>query len=163
TGESQWLDLLLRLFRGSAHTSVGSALHCLFVNRGTLVRRAPDQCVAQVFAHFHGSPAGPIASFAESLQGDLVRFRRPWLRLVSPALSASESVLVGHEGGVDALAVLPDGRVVSVSGDKTVRIWDERTGQETLLGTHESTVTALAVLPDGRVVSGSFDQTLQIW
>jgi WD40 repeat protein len=32
--------------------------------------------------------------------------------------------LVGHTGWVQTLRVLPDGRIVSGSGDKTIKIWD---------------------------------------
>jgi len=78
---------------------------------------------------------------------------------LAPILSAT---LQGHTGIVTALAVLPDGRVVSGSWDKTLKLWGMTTKQcvATLQG-HTNTVTVLAVLPDGRVISGS--NTLKLW
>src|SRR5205807_2203673 len=56
-------------------------------------------------------------------------------------------------------------RIVSVSGDKTLRIWDAGSGQPlaTLSG-HQNPVTGCAWSPDGeRIVSASWDNTLRIW
>jgi len=76
-------------------------------------------------------------------------------RRVSRALSAELGA--HHHHIVTALAVLPDGRVVSggMGKDTRVWIWDPATpGAAPLeLGRQESMVNALAVLPDGRVIS----------
>ena len=64
------------------------------------------------------------------------------------------------------LQALPDGRIVSGSDDKTLRIWSrDEAGiwqSEELVG-HTDWVRCLQVLPDGRIVSGSDDQTIKIW
>ena len=68
-----------------------------------------------------------------------------------------------------ALAALPDGRVLSGSRDKTVKVWAVPPAAGALalcsatLEGHTSGVTALARLPDGRVLSGSFDGTVRVW
>ena len=81
--------------------------------------------------------------------------------LESPALVRT---LSGHGGGVNALALTGDGRVVSGSSDGTVKVWDLNSGQEerTLSG-HGDGVNALALTGDGRVVSGSSDGTVKVW
>ena len=49
--------------------------------------------------------------------------------------------------------------------DKTVRIWDARTGELLLtLSGHDGWVTTVAFSKDGRrIVSGSFDGTIKVW
>src|SRR5687768_8761905 len=69
----------------------------------------------------------------------------------------------GHTWHVNALAVLPDGRIVSGSDDKTLKLWDVAGKCLDTFRGHESSVMALAVLPDGRIVSGSSDKTLKLW
>ena len=75
--------------------------------------------------------------------------------------------LLGHQGGLRAIALSPDGRrMVSASIDRTLRLWNVASGQPIgppLLG-HSGTVRAVAFSPDGRrIVSGSSDTTLRIW
>ena len=75
-----------------------------------------------------------------------------------------EQIDVGS--GVHCLHVLLDGRIVSGSKDRTLRIWTKGTdgvwGSEVLEG-HTDTVWWLQTLPDGRIVSGSSDNTIRIW
>ena len=86
-------------------------------------------------------------------QPDLVLIPIWTTRRASRALLAE---LGRHDASVRAVAVLPDGRVVS-GGGRRVLVWDPaQPGSDPVeLGRHhEDWVAALAVLPDGRVVSG---------
>jgi len=95
---------------------------------------------------------------------------RPWLRPLTTSLTPPGGPLIrtlsGHTFGTRAVAMTPDGRrAVSASGDKTLKVWDLKSGQEirTLSG-HASEVKAVAVTPDGRhAVSASGDKTLKVW
>jgi WD40 repeat protein len=73
--------------------------------------------------------------------------------------------LVGHLGTVNALCVLPDGRLASGSMDKTIRLWEvERSAETGRLDVHSDIVSALCVLPDGRLAcSSSQDTTIRLW
>ena len=78
---------------------------------------------------------------------------------------AGPAELGRHQGAVGAVAVLPDGRVVTGSGSGygigygggRVLVWDpaEPGAGPAELGRDQGAVTAVAVLPDGRVVTGS--------
>ncbi|KAF8604757.1 WD40 repeat-like protein [Ceratobasidium sp. AG-I] len=75
--------------------------------------------------------------------------------------------LEDHTSSITSVAYSHDGtRIVSSSYDKTIRIWDARTGQmvgKPLEG-HTSSVTSVAYLHDGtRIVSGSEDKSIRIW
>lgn len=63
--------------------------------------------------------------------------------------------LRGHSEEINRIAWSPDGRfLTSSSFDKTVRIWDVRTGVElTTLEDHHETVYSIAWSPDGRLLA----------
>ena len=87
---------------------------------------------------------------------------------------ALDAVLTGHTLDVYALAVLPDGRVLS-GGGASLKVWDERAlsvrgGEATAecaatvrgpAGT--GLVMALAVLRDGSVASAHYHGHLLVW
>lgn len=77
---------------------------------------------------------------------------------------AAAAVLSGHADAVRAVAVCPDGRLLSASGDRTLRLWEAGSGscQRSFAG-HASPVESVALSGDGsRAVSGGWDG-LRIW
>src|SRR5438067_9821310 len=89
----------------------------------------------------------------------------PSRTVVPPGITLLRS-LKGHEARITRLAVTPDGRrLVSGSGDLTVRVWDFDSGKLLLtLDGHSGNIWALAVTPDGRrLVSGSADRAVLVW
>jgi WD40 repeat protein len=57
-----------------------------------------------------------------------------------------------------------ESKLVSGSSDKTLRIWNRKTGAVEVLSGHTDTVWDVDVSPDGKmVVSGSMDKTVRIW
>ena len=66
-------------------------------------------------------------------------------------------------GGILALAVLADGRLIS-GWDYLIRQWDLERGAETASPmSHQDLVRALTALPDGRLASGAADSTIRLW
>ncbi|CAN5295891.1 hypothetical protein BH11PLA2_BH11PLA2_28800 [soil metagenome] len=84
---------------------------------------------------------------------------------VYAATGKLEQTLEGSKAAVTALLFLTDEKLLSVGGDKLIRVWDAKTGKA--LGNwpgHASAVLALAVKPDGKlVVSGSADKSVIGW
>jgi len=78
----------------------------------------------------------------------------------------------GHSGGVNALAVSNNNKILVTGGeDGTVKIWDFATGLtsgefpllHTLKG-HDNAVLSVAISPNAaKIASGSWDSTIKIW
>jgi hypothetical protein len=87
----------------------------------------------------------------------------------SPAPPPGAAVVRGVGGPVmttAAIAISADGRTLAAgSADRSVRLWDLRTGQE--LGTfsgHQAAVFSVGFAPDNQtVISGSADTTALVW
>ena len=74
--------------------------------------------------------------------------------------------LVGHENGVASVAFSPDGMLLaSGSDDRTIRLWDPRTGQpigDPLLLAHKGSVRVLRSPPTRTPAPGGH-QTVRLW
>ena len=83
----------------------------------------------------------------------------------SLASGAAEKVLRFHEGAVNAVAVLQDGRIATSGEDARIAIWQP--GQDTpatILQGHTAPIVSLAVSPDGKTLaSASWDTTARLW
>ena len=74
--------------------------------------------------------------------------------------------LAGHADGITCVALSKDGsRLLTGSADKTLKLWDVKTGSpiSTFTG-HEGIVTSAAISTDGTLAaSGSDDRTVRLW
>ena len=78
-------------------------------------------------------------------------------QLWNPATGQLLNTLKGHDGSVQEVAFLPDGKsLISCSSDRTVRLW-ELSSNETnsvksrVIGAHLDSAVCLAVSPDGNM------------
>jgi WD40 repeat protein len=79
---------------------------------------------------------------------------------------ALRETTTGHSGGINALAITPDGKIlVSASEDKTIILWSlpHLTFIKKLEG-HTDAVMALAITPDGKILaSAGKDKRIILW
>ena len=64
------------------------------------------------------------------------------------------------------MAITHDGKyLVSSSYDKTIKIWDIKTGESlNTFNGHNGFITSVIITPDGKyIISGSTDKTIKIW
>jgi WD40 repeat protein len=110
---------------------------------------------------------------ADRIAGDLrARMRSlPGLRVVPLWTTRYGSLATSGELGrldhsVEAIGVLPDGRLIIGASDGQMSVWDPSApgAEPTELGRQDgSPYKTLVVLPDGRVVTGTDDGVLLIW
>ncbi|HET7680124.1 MAG TPA: c-type cytochrome [Xanthobacteraceae bacterium] len=121
-----------------------------------------DPAAAQMRGH--GGPVRAVGisadgSFAVSGSFDTSAIR--W----SLTRNAAEQVLRFHDGAVNAVAVLKDGRVITAGEEGRIAIW--RSGDPapaSVLEGHAAPVVSLAVSPDGSTLaSASWDHSLRLW
>ncbi|KIM90604.1 hypothetical protein PILCRDRAFT_1868 [Piloderma croceum F 1598] len=86
---------------------------------------------------------------------------------VNSVAFSQDGPLRGHVNWVNSVAFSQDGRrIVSGSGDQTIRVWNAETGDLVVdpLQGHTNSVTSVTFSQDGkRTVSGSNDKTIRVW
>ena len=71
--------------------------------------------------------------------------------------------LAGHNSLVHGVSVAPDGRIITGSYDRTIKVWRDGACERTILA-HTGDIECVAVLPGGaRFVSGADDGLAKLW
>ncbi len=119
---------------------------------------------AQAQLRGHGGPVRALAvssDGATALSGSFDTSAILW----SLQRNAAEQVLRLHDGAVNAVAFLKDGRAVTAGEDARIGIWTPgRQKPDAVLAGHTGPIVALAVSPDGATLaSASWDHTIRLW
>jgi WD40 repeat protein len=148
--------MLARSFAGMGH----------LLNRGN---RANGGQVRDLMATLHSRVwhLEELRPLAERLEKQIPRaYLTSWHPLPDLPHPSLIRTLAGHAAPVNGCAISPDGSfIVSASLDKTLKVWDAKTGKERLTLTgHTHWVESCAISPDGSfIVSASRDHTLKVW
>ncbi len=120
--------------------------------------------VVQAQLRGHGGPVRAVAIAPDgetALSGSFDSSAIRW----SLKRNAALQVLRFHEGAVNAVAFLRDGRMVTAGEDGRIAIW--RAGEQqpaAVLEGHQGPVVGLAASPDGAsIASASWDRTVRVW
>lgn len=90
---------------------------------------------------------------------------RGTVRILDTATWKEATTTLRHGGGVRAMQVSPDGRLLATGGqDHVARLWNTRNGQlvATLQG-HKGWVQAIGFNGKGQIATGSSDGSVKIW
>jgi cytochrome c len=112
----------------------------------------------------HGGPVRAIAVSADGSAAITGSFDTSAIRW-SLARNTAEQVLRLHEGSVNAVAMLPDGRFATGGEDGRIALWTAGSDKpDRVLEGHAGPVAALAVSPDGATLaSASWDRSVRLW
>jgi cytochrome c len=120
--------------------------------------------VAQAQLRGHGGPVRALAISPDgksALSGSFDTSAIRW----SLERNVAEQVMRFHDGAVNAVIYLKDGRVVTAGEDAHIAIWTP--GQQTpdlVLDGHGGPIAGLAVSPDGTMLaSASWDHSVRLW
>jgi WD40 repeat protein len=131
-----------------------------FRERAHILRRKyADWSAHKIFLQLAAEHAGdsPLTLGADRWLADghcdWIWFRRD-RRLPHVQIDPCLATLEGHTGGILGVLELTDGRLLTWSNDRTLRLWDRRSGAcLTTLGGHVDSVAGALELADGRLLS----------
>lgn len=124
----------------------------------------PLALAAQAQLRGHGGPVRALAISPDGTRAVSGSFDTSAVRW-SLARNVAEQVLRFHDGAVNAVAYLKDGRVVTAGADAHIAIWSAgKQAPDAVLDGHSAPIAGLAVSPDGQwLASASWDHSVRLW
>ena len=120
--------------------------------------------VAQAQLRGHGGPVRALAISPDGKRALSGSFDTSAIRW-SLERNIAEQVMRFHDGAVNAVAYLKDGRIVTAGEDAHIAIWTPGQQQpDKVLDGHNGPIVALALSADGALLaSASWDITVRLW
>jgi WD40 repeat protein len=85
-------------------------------------------------------------------------------KILFKSLGKTKFFFKAHSASVCSIAKLPDGNIVSASGDVALKIWNVKTFQcIKILGGYKGCISSVLVLSDENIVSCSTNNELKFW
>jgi cytochrome c len=130
----------------------------------TVVVLAALQHAASAQLRGHGGPVRALAISPDGNSAVSGSFDTSAIRW-SLTRNVAEQVMRFHDGAVNAVAFLKDGRVATASEDGSAAVWTAgKPDPDTVFKGHTAPVASIAVSPDGKTLaSASWDHTVRLW
>jgi WD40 repeat protein len=128
--------------------------------------RNPDQMAAQLLGRLLSEKSPSVKNMLAGCNQKSAIWLRPLSASLEKVTGARYRTLIGHTGSVDSLVVTPDSkRVISVSIDGTIRVWNIYKGiEEMMLRVDRGIPTTAALTRDGQqLIIGCLNGSLLIW
>jgi cytochrome c len=121
-------------------------------------------CPAQAQLRGHGGPVRALAISPDGTHAVSGSFDTSAIRW-SLAANSAEQVLRFHDGAVNDVAYLKDGRIVTAGADARIAVWTPGQQQpDKILDGHSAPIASVAVSPDNTTLaSASWDRTIRLW
>jgi cytochrome c len=112
----------------------------------------------------HGGPVRALAIAPDGTQAVSGSFDTSAIRW-SLTLNIAQQVLRHHDGAVNAVAYLRDGRIVTAGADARIAIWTPGQQQpDRILNGHTAAIAGISVSTDNMILaSASWDRTVRLW